>query len=133
MVNFKLKYGLPFCSMDIRHKGRILTLDNILIDTGSGGTILKMDEVEKIDISIDVTDSIESIQGVGGSEFVYKKVIDEISLGEFCVNDFKVEIGVMDYGFNIDGIIGINFLKEINAVIDLKNMMIKGENRKLKL
>ena len=133
MVNFKLKYGLPFCSMDIRHKGRILTLDNILIDTGSGGTILKMDEVEKIDISIDVTDSIESIQGVGGSEFVYKKVIDEISLVEFCVNDFKVEIGVMDYGFNIDGIIGINFLKEINAVIDLKNMMIKGENRKLKL
>lgn len=89
-----------------------------------------MDEVEKIDISIDVTDSIESIQGVGGSEFVYKKVIDEISLGEYSVNDFKVEIGVMDYGFNIGGIIGINFLKEINAVIDLKNMMIKGENKK---
>lgn len=92
MVKIKLKYGLPFCSIDIKHKGRILTLDNILIDTGSGGTILKMDEV---------------------------------SLGEFKVNDFKVEIGVMDYGFNINGIIGVNFLKEINAVIDLKDMIIK--------
>lgn len=130
MVKIQLKYGLPFCSIDIKHKGRILTLDNILIDTGSGGTILKMDEVEKIDITIDVTDSIESIQGVGGNEFVYKKVIDEVNLGEFRINNFKVEIGVMDYGFDIDGIIGVNFLKEINAVIDLKHMIIKGENEK---
>lgn len=130
MVKIQPKYGLPFCSIDIKHKGRILTLDNILIDTGSGGTILKMDEVEKIDITIDVTDSIESIQGVGGNEFVYKKVIDEVSLGEFRINNFKVEIGVMDYGFDIDGIIGVNFLKEINAVIDLKHMIIKGENEK---
>lgn len=129
MVKIQLKYGLPFCSIDIKHKGKILTLDNILIDTGSGGTILKMDEVEKIDISIEVTDSIESIQGVGGNEFVYKKVIDEVSLGEYRVNNFKVEIGVMDYGFNINGIIGINFLKEINAVIDLKQMVIKGESK----
>ncbi len=130
MVKIQLKYGLPFCGIDIKHKGRILTLDNILIDTGSGGTILKMDEVEKIDITIDVTDSIESIQGVGGNEFVYKKVIDEVNLGEFRINNFKVEIGVMDYGFDIDGIIGVNFLKEINAVIDLKHMIIKGENEK---
>lgn len=36
----------------------------------------------------------------------------------------------MDYGFNINGIIGVNFLKEINAVIDLKQMVIKGENEK---
>ncbi|NLK94189.1 MAG: clan AA aspartic protease [Clostridiales bacterium] len=130
MVKIELKYGLPFCSIDIKHKGKILTLDNILIDTGSGGTILKMEEVEKINITIDVTDSIESIQGVGGSEFVYKKVIDKVSLGDFSVNDFKVEIGVMDYGFDINGIIGVNFLKEINAVIDLKEMIIKGENKK---
>lgn len=130
MVKIELKYGLPFCSIDINHKGRILTLDNILIDTGSGGTILKMEQVEKINITIDVTDSIESIQGVGGSEFVYKKVIDKLSLGDFSVCDFKVEIGVMDYGFDINGIIGVNFLKEINAVIDLKEMIIKGENTK---
>lgn len=130
MVKIELKYGLPFCCIDIKHKGKILTLDNILIDTGSGGTILKMEEVEKINITIDVTDSIESIQGVGGSEFVYKKVIDKVSIGNFSVNDFKVEIGVMDYGFDINGIIGVNFLKEINAVIDLKEMIIKGENKK---
>lgn len=60
----------------------------------------------------------------------YKKVIDKVSLGDFSVNDFKVEIGVMDYGFDINGIIGVNFLKEINAVIDLKEMIIKGQNKK---
>jgi hypothetical protein len=41
-----------------------------------------------------------------------------------------VEIGVMDYGLNINGIIGVNFLKEINAVIDLKEMIINGEKKK---
>jgi hypothetical protein len=39
-----------------------------------------MDKVEEIDISIDMNDSIETIHGVGGSEFVYKKTIDEIKL-----------------------------------------------------
>ncbi|WP_279232902.1 hypothetical protein [Haloimpatiens lingqiaonensis] len=30
----------------------------------------------------------------------------------------------MDYGFDINGIVGMDFLKEIGAVIDLKNMKI---------
>ena len=40
-----------------------------------------MDRVEEINITIDMNDSIESIHGVGGSEFVYKKIIDKIKLG----------------------------------------------------
>ncbi len=36
----------------------------------------------------------------------------------------------MDYGFDIGGIIGMNFLKDINAVINFKRMIIKGEKAK---
>ena len=50
--------------------------------------------------------------------------------------DLEVETGITVLQAarkaNID-IPTLCFLKEINAVIDLKNMMIKGENRKLKL
>ena len=124
MVSLKFNYGLPFCSIDMIHNNKSLKLNNVLIDTGSGATLLKMDKVEEIDITIDVNDSIETIHGVGGSEFVYKKTIDKIKLGNLSVENIKIEIGVMDYGFDIDGIIGINFLRKVGAVIDLEKMSI---------
>lgn len=124
MVNLEFKYWLPFCKIEIIHNNRILILNNVLIDTGSGGTLLKMDRVEEINITIDMNDSIETIHGVGGSEFVYKKIIDEIKLGNLYNRSVKVEIGIMDYGFDIDGIIGIDFLKQVGAIIDLEKMKV---------
>lgn len=124
MVNLKEKYGLPFCDIQIEHNNKKLIIEDVLIDTGSGGTILKMDKVEEIDITIDENDTIETISGIGGEEFVYLKKIDKLLLGEFELKQFQIEIGVMDYGFIINGIVGMNFLKEIGAVINLKNMTI---------
>ncbi|WBW95202.1 hypothetical protein [Oceanirhabdus sp. W0125-5] len=72
-LNIEEKHGLPFCTISLFHKGKVLEIDNVLIDTGSGGTILKMDCVEEIDISIEEDDTIETISGVGGTEFVYLK------------------------------------------------------------
>ncbi|KIL07474.1 hypothetical protein SR42_14225 [Clostridium botulinum] len=85
-----------------------------------------MDKVEEIGVVIEEDDTIETIEGVGGIEFVYKKNIDELIIGDIRVGNFKVEIGVMDYGFDIDGIIGIDFLKKINALIDLDKMEIQA-------
>ena len=126
MVDLKFRYGLPFCRVEIIHNSKKLILDNVLIDTGSGGTLFKMDKVEEIDITIDMNDSIETIHGVGGSEFVYKKTIDEIRLNDLCSRD------VMDYGFDIDGIIGIDFLRQIGAIIDLEKMKVysRSDNEK---
>lgn len=129
MVDLKFKYGLPFCKVEIIHNKRLI-LNNVLIDTGSGDTLFKMDRVEEIDISIDMNDSIETIHGVGGSEFVYKKIIDEIRLENSHSRNVKVEIGIMDYGFDIDGIIGIDFLKQIGVIIDLEQMKIYSRNDK---
>ena len=53
MVDLEFKYGLQFCKIEIIHNNRILILNNILIDTGSGGTLLKMDRVEEINITVD--------------------------------------------------------------------------------
>ncbi|ETI88492.1 hypothetical protein ONV75_04755 [Clostridium sp. LQ25] len=36
----------------------------------------------------------------------------------------------MDYGFGIDGIIGVDFLKEIGAIIDLEQMKIYSRSDK---
>lgn len=128
MVKLKYRYGLPFCSISLVYNDKEMKLDNILVDTGSGGTLLKMDKVEEIGVAIEEDDTIETIEGVGGIEFVYKKNMDKLIIGDIKVENFKVEIGVMDYGFDINGIIGMDFLKEINAVIDLDKMEIQVRN-----
>lgn len=111
--------------MAIVHNDKSIVVNNVLIDTGSGGTVFKMDIVEELDITIEPSDTIETIQGVGGCEFVYKKKIEKIKIGDLEVEDFKVEVGAMDYGFEINGIIGIDFLIRIKAIVDLARMTIK--------
>ncbi len=38
--------------------------------------------------------------------------------------DFQVEIAAMDYGFEMDGIIGLDFLLRAKAKIDLERLKI---------
>jgi hypothetical protein len=118
-MNIKLINGLPFVSLILRHNQSQLKLDNILLDTGSGGTVFSIDIVSAIDILPSPSDEIHRIRGVGGVEYVFEKIIDSIELGDLKVENFVIEIGQIDYGFNIQGILGIDFLIETNAVIDL--------------
>ena len=43
---------------------------------------------------------------------------------KFELKNFEIEIGAMDYGFVIDGIVGINFLHQVGACIDLARLEI---------
>jgi hypothetical protein len=45
------------------------------------------------------------------------------------VSKFEIEIGAMDYGFEIDGIVGMDFLTQVGALIDLesKNLFPAGK------
>lgn len=40
------------------------------------------------------------------------------------MTDLTIEVGVMDYGFDINGILGMDFLIETGAIIDLARMEI---------
>lgn len=55
-------------------------------------------------------------------EFVFTKRVDSLAVGQLQVNDFQVEVGAMDYGFDIDGIIGMDFLIQVGAIIDLAKL-----------
>lgn len=128
MVKLTLKYGLPFCQVILAYQGESLVLNNVLVDTGSGGSVFKMDKVDELGLTIEKDDIIETISGVGGSEFIFKKNVDKIKLGKSEITDFKIEVGVMDYGFEIDGILGMDFLQKTGAVIDLAKMQITVAN-----
>jgi len=41
------------------------------------------------------------------------------------MNDFEIEVGGMDYNFEIDGILGMDFLLNTNASIDFSKLTIE--------
>lgn len=40
------------------------------------------------------------------------------------IKDFEVEIGAMDYDFNLDGIIGLDLLQQLKAIINLDELIL---------
>jgi len=123
-MKIRLQDGLPFVTVTLGHRGQQLLFDNVLLDTGSAGTIFSADKVASMGVQYEPEDMVHRIRGVGGAEFVFTKRMDRIRLGDLDVNSFEVEIGAMDYGYNIDGIIGVDFLMQVGAVIDLANLEI---------
>lgn len=68
---------------------------------------------------------MQRIRGIGGAAFVFVKRIDRLSVGELQVSNFAIEVGAMNYGFAIDGIIRTDFLPQVGAVIDLSRLGIR--------
>jgi hypothetical protein len=79
----------------------------------------------KLGLGPEPNDVIREIRGVGGTEFVYEKSIDNIQISSKSVSPFRIQVGDMDYGFEMNGIIGYNFLKMSKTIIDLENMILK--------
>lgn len=123
-MNLNVNFGLPFVSVTIQFRDQKFTLEKVLLDTGSAGTIFKADVVGEIGVVPEAGDMVDSIQGVGGIEYVYTKNFDAIYFEDVSIHDFQVEIGSMDYGLDIDGIIGFDFIRLASLVIDTVNMQV---------
>lgn len=123
-MRLRLKDNLPFVSITVIHQGKKIKIPNVLVDTGSGGTILSADALSNIGIVPEPEDTLHTIFGVGGSEVVFTRKIDELKVGTFLAKRFEIEIGGMDYGFDIQGILGMDFLVSAGAIIDLEELEI---------
>ncbi|HLG15950.1 MAG TPA: aspartyl protease family protein [Blastocatellia bacterium] len=124
-MKIQMRDGLPFVSVTLRHGEHDLELHDVLLDTGSAGTVVSVDSLLAIGLVYDPDDPIHRIQGVGGSEFVFLKRVDLVAIGELQVTDFAVEGGAMDYGFEINGIVGTDFLVAVGTIIDLRTLELR--------
>ncbi|MFE4712216.1 retropepsin-like aspartic protease [Paenibacillus sp. NPDC056722] len=124
-MNIKERYELPFISLVVAFRGKEIQLGKVLLDTGSASTLLNADIVRDIGMVPEENDVVDIIRGVGGVEYVYTKTLDSLAIGNMALNNFQVEIGNMDYGMEIDGILGFNFLKQAGAILNLRLMKLK--------
>jgi hypothetical protein len=118
-MNIRLQDGLPFVEVTLEHHGQSLILSEVLLDTGSAGSLLSADALLKINVSLEPLDPLRRIRGVGGSEFVFLKILDRLTVGALSASAVRVEVGALDYGFPLDGILGMDFLRQARAVINL--------------
>ena len=116
--------NLPFTSITIAYQGQEVKIDNVLIDTGSASTIFAADIVANIKIFPLPEDVLYTIHGVGGTETVFNRIVDYVQVGDQKLANLEVEVGGMDYGLEINGILGMDFLTQVGAIINLSDMSI---------
>jgi len=119
-----IRNNLPFVTIKVAYRNLSIEIPNILLDTGSATTILNADIISSIGVKPEANDTTAQIVGIGGEESVYHKVIDYIELENKVLYNFKIDVGIVDNVFGIDGILGMDFLIEANAIIDLQRKVI---------
>ncbi len=75
-------------------------------------------------VTVRPTDTLRRLRGVGGHGHVFTRRVDRFAIGDHGLDDFELEIGEMNYGFQIGGILGMDFLRAAGAVIDLDQLTI---------
>lgn len=120
-----LQSGLPFLSeIAVTYRGQSVTIPNILVDTGSGGTLVETDWLIPVGIlEEDPLDRWVRVVGIGGAESLREKQVT-ITVGSTTVTDAAIQIGALDYGYGINGIIGFNLLMALGAVLDCSTLIL---------
>jgi Aspartyl protease len=124
-MKISVEDGLPYVTAALTFRGHTLSFDRVVVDTGSAGTIFTVDKTASAGLLPEPQDSVRRVWGVGGAEFVFAKQVDRLVAGELQVDDFEVEIGAMSYGFDIDGILGMDSLIQTGALIDLARLELR--------
>lgn len=120
-----LKDNLPFTQVILNYRGVEIEIPDVLIDTGSASTILAADLVAEAGIEPEMSDVLYTIRGVGGTEAVFSRHVDSLQVGPSTVSDFEIEIGGMDYGFEINGILGMDYMLRAGMIIDLGTLSLE--------
>ena len=89
-----LQDNLLFTSVMLTYRTKRLTLDRVVIDTGSAGTIFSADKVAALGIAASDEDRVGRVFGVGGYETFYIKAIDRLDVGDLAATNFEIEVGV---------------------------------------
>jgi predicted aspartyl protease len=130
-VKLELRHGLPFTPATLFIQEKQVFLENVLVDTGSAGSVFSADKLFEAGLSYEPEDTLRRVFGVGGSEFVFTKQIRQLQVGELTALDLTITVGAMDYGIELDGILGMDFLRQVKAVINIETLELEIETLEL--
>jgi predicted aspartyl protease len=124
-MQLTLKDDLPFVQVRLFYREAEIEIPQVLVDTGSASTILAAHAVAQAGIEPEMSDILYTIRGVGGTEAVFTRRVDRLRVGDSGIADFEIEIGGMDYGFDINGILGMDFMLRAGVIINLDELSLE--------
>ena len=125
MIPITIDHHLPFVEVRLYDKGKSLVLPQVLLDSGSAGTVFDIDALMSIGIEAHPNDTIREMVGVGGGiEYVIEKTIERIEVGNLVVSPFKIQVGALDYRIQMRGILGFDFLQQSGALVNFNTLQI---------
>ena len=65
------------------------------------------------------------LHGVGRRAHVFVRIVNRLAVGRRGLDDFELEIGEMDHGFDFHGILGMDFLRAVGAIVDLHELALR--------
>lgn len=120
-MKLKLVNRLLEVEMTISYKGKIKTIDKLVIDTGAAHTLISSDIVGELGIYFENGDPLVSAYGIGGEEYSFRKPVDFIKLGGYEIPEIRLDFGDLnDWGIN--GLIGLDILINGKFIIDLERL-----------
>lgn len=124
-MRISLRDRLVYASATVRHRGRELFLPNMMIDTGSWGTAIATDVAASAGVVQELEDDVGLVHGISGDESVVSKRIDSLEVDGVTVHNIEIELAPLDYGFPMDGILGLEYLASVGAVLDLSDLLLR--------
>lgn len=100
-----------------------IEIPDVLIDTGASHTVINADVAGEVGIYAH-TGELRKLRGVGGTEHVFRRHVDRFAIGARGIDNLALDFGAMDYGIELGGILGMDFLMPTRSVIDLAKLEI---------
>lgn len=119
-----LRGSLPFVTVTVTHGTASQQVANMLVDTGSASTVFAADLMAMLSVVPAPGDRLRTLRGIGGRELVFTRRLDRIEVDGHVLAGFEVEIGGMNYGFAINGILGMDFLRATGAIVNLSDLTL---------
>ena len=118
------RHELVYVTATLTYRGTTVEIPDVLVDTGAASTVINADLAADAGIYLGPSDQLLRLRGVGGHEHVFMRSVDRFAVGDHGLDGFDLEIGEMDYGFELGGIMGMDFLRTAGALIDLGKLTI---------
>jgi hypothetical protein len=118
--------NLPLVTIEIGYIDEKVIFSDVLLDTGSSSTILDTDLCEKIGFMLDLENAItRKMYGIGGTEICIEQKVTGMTIGEFQLDNFTLQLGNVKEMHGFDGIIGSDFFLAHQLTIDFKDMKVR--------
>jgi hypothetical protein len=125
-MKIRIEDGLPLVSVTISYKGRQITLQDILFDTGCANTIFDTDLLEEVGIELDlINGTARRMYGVGGvGELCYEQHVENLQIDSCVLENFRLQLGMTREAYGFDGILGIDFMRAVGLRIDFDSLEV---------